>query len=85
MQFDLSHKLFEIIKNVSAQQNVEIYVVGGYVRDLILKRENKDIDFVVVGNGVDTAVEVAKAISPNIEVTQYKNYGTAMFVTAILT
>lgn len=79
MQFDLSHKLFEIVKNVSAQQNVEIYVVGGYVRDLILKHENKDIDFVVVGNGVDVAVEVAKAISPNIEVTQYKNYGTAMF------
>ncbi len=79
MQFELRHKIFDTVKKVAAQNNVEVYVVGGYVRDLVLKRENKDIDFVVVGSGIDIAIDVACEISPNIEVTQYKNFGTAMF------
>ncbi len=79
MQFELSHKIFDTVKKVAAQKNLEVYVVGGYVRDLMLQRDNKDIDFVVVGSGIELAVEVAREINPNIEVTQYKNYGTAMF------
>lgn len=79
MRFDLTHKIFEVVKRVSTERNVEIYVVGGYVRDMLIGRESKDIDFVVVGNGVDVAVDVARQISQNIEVTQYKNFGTAMF------
>jgi poly(A) polymerase len=79
MQFELSHKIFNTVKKVATQKNLEVYVVGGYVRDLILQRDNKDIDFVVVGSGIDLAVDVAREINPNIEVTQYKNFGTAMF------
>ena len=79
MQFELSHKIFNTVCQVADTKKVEVYVVGGFVRDLILKRDNKDIDFVVVGSGIELANEVARAINPKIEVTQFKNYGTAMF------
>jgi putative nucleotidyltransferase with HDIG domain len=53
--------------------------VGGYVRDAILKRECKDIDFVVVGDGTLLASHVAKNIDSKIKVNIFKTYGTAMF------
>ncbi|MDD2564144.1 MAG: HD domain-containing protein [Salinivirgaceae bacterium] len=79
MQFELSHKIFNTVCQVADNKKLEAYVVGGFVRDLILKRDNKDIDFVVVGSGIELACDVARAMNPKIEVTQYKNYGTAMF------
>lgn len=56
--------------------NVEGYIVGGYVRDLLMKRPNKDIDFVCVGNGIDWAERVGKKLDQ--PVTVFKNFGTAM-------
>lgn len=53
------------------------FVVGGYVRDLIINRPNKDIDFVCLGSGIRLAEEVAKALG-NVPVTVFKNFGTAM-------
>ena len=79
MQFELTHKIFKTVSQVADKKKLEVYVVGGFVRDLILKRENKDIDFVVIGSGIELACDVARAINPKIEVSQYKNYGTAMF------
>ncbi len=55
---------------------VEGYVVGGYVRDLFLKRANKDIDFVCVGSGIEWAERVGKKLGQ--PVTVFKNFGTAM-------
>src|SRR5690606_16221097 len=55
---------------------VECYVVGGYVRDLILDRQGKDIDFVCVGSGIALAQEVAKSLG-GLRVTIFKNFGTA--------
>ncbi|MBP5662698.1 MAG: HD domain-containing protein, partial [Bacteroidales bacterium] len=55
------------------------YAVGGVVRDLVLGRKSKDIDIVVVGSGIAFANAVAKAISPHIEVSVFKNFGTARF------
>jgi len=62
----------------AAQQlNTPAFVVGGYVRDLILKRTNKDIDFVCLGNGIELAQAVAARLG-NLPVTVFKNFGTAM-------
>jgi putative nucleotidyltransferase with HDIG domain len=56
---------------------VETYVVGGYVRDLILKRPSKDIDFVCVGSGIGLAQGVAQALGQGAHVTVFKSFGTA--------
>lgn len=56
----------------------ETYVIGGYVRDLFLQRNSKDIDIVTVGSGIDLAKKVAQNLHPKPAVTVFKNFGTAM-------
>jgi len=73
----LDHKIFHTIAEVADTLPVETYVAGGYVRDLILKRPSKDIDFVCIGSGIDLATEVARRLGPNHRVTVFKNFGTA--------
>lgn len=73
----LDHTIFKTIGAVADRQGVEAYVVGGYVRDLILKRASKDIDFVCVGSGISLAREVANALGPSVQVNVFKNFGTA--------
>ena len=56
------------------------YVIGGYVRDLLIgKKSAKDIDILVVGNGIKIAENVAKKLKLKSKVTVFKNFGTAMF------
>jgi poly(A) polymerase len=72
----------EIFKAISAQANelgFETYVIGGYVRDLILKRPSKDVDIVTIGSGITLARRVAKNLNCNIKVNVFKNFGTAQF------
>jgi putative nucleotidyltransferase with HDIG domain len=59
---------------------IEAYVVGGWVRDLIMNRPSKDIDFVCVGSGIALARAVAAALGPDVQVHVYKNFGTAQVV-----
>ena len=59
---------------------IQAYAVGGVVRDFFLQRHCTDIDIVCVGNGIDLARATARSINPNIEVTVFKNFGTASFV-----
>lgn len=73
----LEHQVFKIVGRVADELGLEVYVVGGYVRDLILKRPSKDIDFVCVGSGINLASAVAKALGPNVPLTVFKNFGTA--------
>jgi putative nucleotidyltransferase with HDIG domain len=76
----LEHHIFKLVGSVADKLGLEAYVVGGYVRDLILERKDKpfkDIDFVCVGSGIELASQVAKAISPNVRVNIFKNFGTA--------
>jgi poly(A) polymerase len=75
----LSNPVFQTISDVSAKLGMETYVVGGYVRDLLLKRPCKDIDFVCVGSGIALAEASAKAINPRLNVSVFKNFGTAHF------
>ena len=73
------NSIFRIVGEAASQLHIEAYVVGGYVRDLLLNRPSKDVDFVCVGSGIDLAHRVAKMIDENIEVHFFKNFGTAMF------
>jgi len=77
----LNDKVFGILSEVVSSENVEAWVIGGYVRDCLLKRDHpdKDIDIVVLGNGIDIARKAAKKFGPNIKVSVFRNYGTAMF------
>ena len=68
--------IFSVLSEAAG--NVETYVVGGFVRDLLLKRPSKDIDVVCVGSGIDLAKKVAKLMGKNVQVTVFKNFGTAM-------
>ena len=70
--------VFELLSESASQLGLETYLVGGYVRDLILKRPCKDIDVVCIGSGIDLALQVAKNIGPDTKVTIFKTYGTAM-------
>lgn len=72
----LKHPVFSILSKLSAQLNVEAYVIGGFVRDIFLNRPSKDVDIVVLGNGPDFATAVAKHL--NVQVTVFKSFGTAM-------
>ncbi|HYG19260.1 MAG TPA: HD domain-containing protein [Ohtaekwangia sp.] len=73
----LEHKIFRTIGAEADRLGLEAYVVGGYVRDLILKRPSKDIDFVCVGSGISLATQVARALGPEVHVNIFKNFGTA--------
>jgi len=60
------------------KRNVQVYIVGGYVRDLILNRARNEIDFLVIGDGAEFASELAKTLGVS-KVTIFKNFGTAHF------
>ncbi|MEP2671179.1 MAG: HD domain-containing protein [Cyclobacteriaceae bacterium] len=71
-----SNQVFGTVGKAADRLGVECYVVGGYVRDLILKRPSMDVDFVCVGSGIALAQEVAKSLG-GLRVTIFKNFGTA--------
>jgi putative nucleotidyltransferase with HDIG domain len=73
-------KLFKLISEVAQKNGQNVFIVGGYVRDLLLQRSAPtDIDFVTEGNGMTLAKAVAHEIEPTPKVSLFKNYGTAMF------
>ena len=78
MQDSLGHKVFGVVAQVAAETGVKAYVVGGYVRDIFLKRPSKDVDYTVIGDGIDFAQAVAKKLGDNSDVHVFKNFGTAM-------
>lgn len=76
----LDLKKFPILRKIGEiadELNVEVYAVGGFVRDFILDKASKDIDFVVVGDGPDFARKVSEGLSAK-QVIIYKKFGTAM-------
>lgn len=90
----LQHPVFEIIAGVVSEEGVETYVIGGFVRDLLLMdREEhrsdmgrtpgvvvpaKDIDIVAVGSGIGLAARVKEALPGEASLSVFKNFGTAM-------
>jgi poly(A) polymerase len=81
MKSCLDDDIFKLLSEVITEENIEAYVIGGWVRDCLLKRDHsdKDIDIVVIGNGISIARKVAKRIDSRIKVSTFKNFGTAMF------
>jgi tRNA nucleotidyltransferase (CCA-adding enzyme) len=68
-----------VISKASVELNVESYVIGGFVRDLLLGRKfKKDIDIVAVGSGIELALKVSELLPKKPKVQVFKNYGTAM-------
>lgn len=74
---DLTNPIFRRIGQVADSIGREVYVVGGYVRDIFLERPSHDIDFVTVGSGIELAEAVARELGPHVPVVVYANYGTA--------
>ncbi|MGV9004578.1 CCA tRNA nucleotidyltransferase [Flavobacterium sp.] len=75
----LNNPIFKIIAQASQEINVESYVIGGFVRDFLLKRDfKKDIDIVAIGSGIDLALKVSALLPNKPKVQVFKNYGTAM-------
>jgi len=83
----LKHPIFKIIAEVAAGEEVEAYVIGGFVRDLLLEDDARvpensanvaDIDVVVVGSGIDVAKKVRHSIREEVPLSVFKNFGTAM-------
>lgn len=77
MKEHLQHPIFKILGELGDQNDTELYVIGGFVRDLILKRSFKnDIDILVIGSGVEFAEKVGSVLDTNVSV--FKSFGTAM-------
>lgn len=73
-------KLFKLISKTAEDSGLSVYIVGGYVRDLLMKRAAPtDIDFVTEGSGIALAQSVAAVIATETKVSVFKTYGTAMF------
>ena len=68
---------FKKLSKVSIENKIECYIVGGFVRDYFLKRKSKDIDIVVVGDGIFLANKFALELDRKIKVNVFKNFGTA--------
>jgi len=78
----LTHPIFNTIQKAAAILNIDSYVIGGFVRDFILKRgDAKDIDVVAVGSGIELAQKVALLLPNKPKVQVFKTYGTAMLRT----
>ena len=74
----LSHPVFKVIKKHLEDNNDSAYVIGGFVRDLLLDKKSKDIDIVVYGDGLEFAKNIAKTLRVQ-KVSLFKTYGTAHF------
>lgn len=75
----LNNKIFKIISQASQELNVDSYVIGGFVRDFLLKRDfKKDIDIVAVGSGIKLALKVSELLPKKPKIQVFKTYGTAM-------
>ncbi|MDR0419064.1 MAG: CCA tRNA nucleotidyltransferase [Prevotellaceae bacterium] len=72
----LQQDIFKKISEVAQKQGVRVFVIGGYVRDLLLQRSSKDIDIVTEGSGIALAEELGKQLRSKVSI--FKNFGTAM-------
>lgn len=73
----LTNPVFRTISDTADSMGLEVYVVGGYVRDIFLGRMSQDIDFVTVGSGVELARNVSSALGRKGKLSVFATYGTA--------
>lgn len=70
-------RLFRMLSETVDEMGLEAYIVGGYVRDMLLERPSKDVDVVVVGSGIEVAKAFAKKLGRGAHCSYFKNFGTA--------
>jgi poly(A) polymerase len=75
MKQHLQHPVFNILSKIAGEQGLAVYAIGGFVRDIFLDRPSKDIDIVIIGNGIAFAEAVANKLKVKLAV--FKNFGTA--------
>ena len=76
IESNINLPIISLISKVAIEMDVKVYLVGGFVRDILLFRKSKDIDVLVVGDGIEFAKIISKKTNENIQV--FKNFGTAM-------
>ena len=69
--------LFHKLTETADEMGLECYLVGGYVRDLILERPTNDIDVVIVGSGIKMAEAFSKKLGRHAHLSVFRNFGTA--------
>lgn len=74
----INRRVFEVIAEAASEMKKPVYVIGGWVRDIILDRPSKDIDIVIVGSGIELASKVAEKLNRKGHIKTFKNFGTAM-------
>ena len=74
----IKEDFFRIIAETATRSKTKVFVIGGFVRDILLHRHSKDVDFVVLGSGIEFAKKVAEAFGANTEAKYFENFGTAM-------
>jgi len=67
--------LINKVRDTASRENLKAYLVGGFVRDLILGVKNLDLDVVVEGDGIKFAETLGRLL--NAKVTAHKQFGTA--------
>ncbi|GJM28212.1 MAG: tRNA nucleotidyltransferase [Cyclobacteriaceae bacterium] len=70
--------VLKVVTRAAKKLKFPTYLVGGYVRDLALGKQGKDLDLVCVGSGIDLANMVSTLLPAPTKVTIFKNFGTAM-------
>ncbi len=78
LRHKLNHPVFHQIAQVAQATGMETYVIGGFVRDLLLGIQSKDMDFVVAGSGIEFAQKVGEHLRCKRDVVVFRNFGTAM-------
>lgn len=73
----ISAKPFQLVAEAADEMGLEVYVIGGYVRDIFLNRPSKDIDIVAVGSGIELAKRVKTKLGRWANLSIFKNFGTA--------
>lgn len=73
----IESKTLHLVGEEADKLGLECYVIGGWVRDLFLHRESKDIDIVAIGPGITLAEKVAERLGKGTHLSVFKTYGTA--------
>jgi len=68
----LQNNIFHTISNVCSKMNIKAFIIGGYVRDLVISRSSKDVDIVVIGSGILVAKQVAAEFGSGTQVKYFK-------------
>lgn len=73
----LNENIFKLISTCADELGLEAYVIGGFVRDIYLKRPDKDIDIVTIGKGIELAKKLYEKLGDEAHLSVFKNFGTA--------